>query len=148
MILLESFESSGIFWNLFRIFCILLDFFGFFWILLDSLGILRVLLESFGIFWNLLAALGIFRRPSNAGASQSLILWGRRRGAISFFSSEHWLLVEYLLLPGQGNLQESFGVFWNLLESFGIFWNLLECFGIFWILFWNFFDFLDVLGSF
>jgi len=77
--------------------------------------------------------LDLIRRPSNEGASKSLILPETEGGAISFLSSSRlfeckilfayeffWIFCNLL------NLLESFGIFWILLESFGIFWKFLE----------------------
>ena len=70
----------------------------------------------------------LFRRPSNAGASNSLILAREEEETSSFLSSSRHFECKIFFA------YELFGIFCNLLnllESFGIFWNLLETFGIF-----------------
>ena len=66
-----------------------------------------------------------FRRPSNAGASKSLI---QPQTEEAFRALAGSLSVKYCLLMSSF---EFFGFFWplfDLLDSFGIFWNLLESF--------------------
>ena len=100
----------------------------------------------------------VFRRPSNAGASNSLNSGGLGHGPLAFLAIQLKQLRAFqLLLPSF----ESFGIFWNILESFGFFWNLLESFGLLWILleflgfFWNLMEYfgffcnvLDLFGFF
>ena len=104
----------------------------------------------------------IFRRPSNAGASKSLILPDREEEPLAFWALAGSLSVKYCLLMSSfeffrffWNLLESFGIFfeyfkifWNLFESFWIIWNHLESFGFFWILLDSFGFFWILLESF
>ena len=64
-----------------------------------------------------------FRRPSNAGASKSLILLGKGEEEEEAFQTLAFL--EVLELSCQ------LLAVWTLLESFGFFWILLESFGFF-----------------
>ena len=95
----------------------------------------------------------IFRRPSNAGTSNSLNS-GDWEGTLAFLAIQREqmsALQQYL--PSL----ESFGFFWTFKDSFRIFWNfwnLLESFGIFRILleslglFWNFLGSFGIFGFF
>ena len=77
----------------------------------------------------------VFRRPSNAGASNSLNSGGLDgHGAISFFGhlarTVECFAAILAFLRIFWNFLESFGIFWNHLDSLEIFWILLEFFGV------------------
>ena len=85
----------------------------------------------------------VFRRPSNAGASNSLNSGGLDgHGAISFFG--HLARTVECFAAILAFLR----IFWNFLESFGIFWNLLDSFGIFWNFLDSFFNLMESFGIF
>ena len=89
----------------------------------------------------------IFRRPSNAGESNSLN-WGGLGVKLAFLAIKlEQLSALQLYLPSL----ESFGVFWNfliLLELSVIFWNHLDSLRIFWIILKSFGFFWIPLESF
>ena len=87
----------------------------------------------------------LFRRPSNAGASNSLNSGGLGEdGAISFFGHLATTVKSFAIILAIIriflNLFESFGFFWIFLDSFGFLWILLNSFGSFW-------NFLDSFGN-
>ena len=104
---------------------------------------LQLYLPSLKPFWLSL----IFRRPSNAGASNSLNSGGLG-GKLAFLAIKlEQLSALQLYLPSL----ESFGFFWNfliLLELSVIFWNHLDSLRIFWIILKSFGFFWIPLESF
>ena len=95
----------------------------------------------------------VFRRPSNAGASNSLNSGGLDgHGAISFFGHLATAVESFAIILAIIriflNLFGSFWIFLNLFESFWIFWILLDSFGFFWILLDSFGISWNLLESF